>query len=172
MVPTGLRRSSPSGCTTPVVPGFTPLAAFRVREVVDSGERRSPDDATAAVINLTDDQAVHPGLHDGVSRAGEPAPPSSNLNWIAGEDRAVGAIVGLGLGRTLCLMSEAPTNVIVDVTRVLRTGARRSARARRCSPTAVVGSSTAAMGSVDPARRSRPVRSDRSIPVAGLANAE
>jgi len=37
---------------------------------------------------------------------GEPAPPSSNLNWIAGEDRAVGAIVGLGLGRTLCLISE------------------------------------------------------------------
>ena len=72
-------------------------------------------DATAAVINLTTTDSTRGG-YMAAFPCGQPAPPSSNLNWIAGEDRAVGAIVGLGLGRTLCLISEVPTNVIVDVT--------------------------------------------------------
>ncbi len=96
------------------VPGFTPLAAFRVREVVIPATTIAAD-ATAAVINLTTTNSTRGGYMTAFP-CGQPAPPSSNLNWIAGEDRAVGAIVGLGLGRTLCLMSEVPTNVIVDVT--------------------------------------------------------
>ncbi len=95
-------------------PGFTPLAAFRVREVVIPATTIAAD-ATAAVINLTTTGSTRGG-YMAAFPCGEPAPPSSNLNWIAGEDRAVGAIVGLGLGRTLCLISEVPTNVIVDVT--------------------------------------------------------
>ena len=67
------------------------------------------------MINLTTTNSTRGG-YLAAFPCGQPAPPSSNLNWIAGEDRAVGAIVGLGLGRTLCLISEVPTNVIVDVT--------------------------------------------------------
>ena len=96
------------------VPGFSPLAAFRVREVVIPATTIAAD-ATAAVINLTTTNSTRGG-YLAAFPCGQPAPPSSNLNWIAGEDRAVGAIVGLGLGRTLCLISEVPTNVIVDVT--------------------------------------------------------
>jgi Arylsulfotransferase (ASST) len=95
-------------------PGFTPLAAFRVREVVIPATTIAAD-ATAAVINLTTTGSTRGG-YMAAFPCGKPAPPSSNLNWIAGEDRAVGAIVGLGLGRTLCLISEVPTNVVVDVT--------------------------------------------------------
>ncbi len=95
-------------------PGFTPLAAFRVREVVIQPTTIAGD-ATAAVINLTTTNSTRGGYMVAFP-CGQPAPPSSNLNWIAGEDRAVAAIVGLGPGRTLCLISEVPTNVIVDVT--------------------------------------------------------
>ncbi len=47
---------------------------------------------------------------------GQPAPTASNVNFKTGEARAVGAIVGLGAGNTLCVIADTTVHVIVDVT--------------------------------------------------------
>jgi hypothetical protein len=95
-------------------PGFAPLQRFQVRQVT------IPDtviaaDATAAVVNLTAANAVQAGYMTAFP-CGQPAPVASNVNFFAGEARAVGAIVGLGPGRTLCLIADTTVQVIVDVT--------------------------------------------------------
>ena len=95
-------------------PGNVPLQSYQVREVVIPPTTVAPD-AKVAVVNLTSTRSTRAGFMVAFP-CGQPAPLASNLNFIAGEDRAVGAIVGLGLGRTLCLMSDVPTDVIVDVT--------------------------------------------------------
>ena len=95
-------------------PGNLPLQPFRVREVVIPSTTIAPD-ARVAVVNLTTSRSTRGGYIVAFP-CGQPAPLASNLNFVAGEDRAVGAIVGLGLGRTLCLLSDVPTDVIVDVT--------------------------------------------------------
>jgi hypothetical protein len=94
--------------------GLLPLQPLQVREVVIPASVIAAD-ARAAVVNLTTSRSSRGGYLVAFP-CGQPAPLASNLNFIAGEDRAVGAIVGLGLGRTLCLMSDVPTDVIVDVT--------------------------------------------------------
>ena len=95
-------------------PGFAALAPMQVREV------RIPDSvipagSTAAVINLTAANAVRPGYMTAFP-CGKPAPNASNVNFYAGEARAVGAIVGLGLGNTMCVIADTTVHVIVDVT--------------------------------------------------------
>jgi hypothetical protein len=94
--------------------GNLPLQPFRVRQVVIPATTIAAD-AKVAVVNLTTTRSTRGGYMVAFP-CGQPAPLASNLNFIAGEDRAVGAIVGLGLGRTLCLMSDVPTDVVVDVT--------------------------------------------------------
>ncbi len=74
-----------------------------------------PDGSTAAVVNLTVDRAAAAGYLTAFP-CGQPAPPSSNLNFVAGEARAVAAIVGLGLGSTMCVLTDTAADVIVDVT--------------------------------------------------------
>ena len=74
-----------------------------------------PDGSTAAVVNLTVDRAAAAGYLTAFP-CGQPAPPSSNLNFVAGEARAVAAIVGLGLGSTMCVLTDVAADVIVDVT--------------------------------------------------------
>ena len=94
-------------------PGGARLARFVTREVKIPASV-IPADATAAVVNLTVDRAAAAGYLTAFP-CGEPAPPSSNLNFVAGEARAVAAIVGLGLGSTMCVMSDVAADVIVDV---------------------------------------------------------
>ena len=94
--------------------GNVRLQPFRVREVVIPSTTIASD-ATVAVINLTATRSTRGGYMVAFP-CGKPAPPASNLNFVAGEDRAVGAIVGLGPGRTLCLMSDVDTDAVVDVT--------------------------------------------------------
>ncbi len=94
-------------------PGLAPLGRFRVREV-QIPVSVVPDNATAAVVNLTAANAVQPGYMTAFP-CGQPAPNASNVNFLAGEARAVGAIVGLGLGRTLCVIADTTVHVIVDV---------------------------------------------------------
>ncbi|HYN33441.1 MAG TPA: hypothetical protein VES40_12510, partial [Ilumatobacteraceae bacterium] len=94
-------------------PGFTPLSRFQVREV-QMPVNVIPDNATAVVVNLTAANAVQPGYMTAFP-CGEPVPNASNVNFLAGEARAVGAIVGLGLGRTLCVVADTTVHVIVDV---------------------------------------------------------
>jgi hypothetical protein len=74
-----------------------------------------PAGSTAAVVNLTAANAVRPGYMTAFP-CGEPAPNASNVNFLAGEARAVGAIVKLGLGNTLCVIADTTVHVIVDVT--------------------------------------------------------
>ncbi len=94
-------------------PGGSRLARFVVREV-KIPPSVIPDGSTAAVVNLTVDGASAAGYLTAFP-CGQPAPPSSNLNFVAGEARAVAAIVGLGLGSTMCLLTDVSANVIVDV---------------------------------------------------------
>ena len=93
--------------------GGTRLARLVVREV-KIPTSVIPDGSTAAVVNLTVDGAAAAGYLTAFP-CGQPAPPSSNLNFVAGEARAVAAIVGLGLGNTMCLLTDVSANVIVDV---------------------------------------------------------
>ena len=95
-------------------PGFTALSRFRVREV-QIPTTVIPAGSTAAVVNLTAANAIQPGYMTAFP-CGQPAPNASNVNFLAGEARAVGAIVGLGLGSTLCVISDTTAHVIVDVT--------------------------------------------------------
>jgi hypothetical protein len=95
-------------------PGLTALARFRVREV-QIPTSVIPAGSTAAVVNLTAANAVRPGYMTAFP-CGEPAPNASNVNFLAGEARAVGAIVKLGLGNTLCVIADTTVHVIVDVT--------------------------------------------------------
>jgi hypothetical protein len=94
-------------------PGFAPLSGFRVREV-QIPSSVVPDTATSVVVNLTAANAIRPGYMTAFP-CGQPAPTASNVNYLAGEARAVGAIVGLGLGRTLCVIADTTVHVIVDV---------------------------------------------------------
>jgi hypothetical protein len=94
-------------------PGGTRLAPFQVREVPIPASI-IPANSTAAVVNLTAARSTAAGYLVAFP-CGQEVPPSSNLNFAAGEDRAVAAIVGLGSGSTLCVLSDVATDVIVDV---------------------------------------------------------
>ena len=95
-------------------PGFTALAPLEVREVqVPSSV--IPANSTAAVVNLTAANAVQPGFMTAFP-CGRAVPNASNVNFLAGEARAVGAIVGLGLDNKLCVIADTTVHVIVDVT--------------------------------------------------------
>ena len=74
-----------------------------------------PANSSAAVVNLTAANAVRPGFMTAFP-CGQPAPTASNVNFQTGEARAVGAIVGLGAGNTLCVIADTTVHVIVDVT--------------------------------------------------------
>ena len=113
MAPTGSRRSRPFVCSTPGDPAARGSPGSSSREVKIPASV-IPDGSTAAVVNLTVDRAAAAGYLTAFP-CGQPAPPSSNLNFVAGEARAVAAIVGLGLGSTMCVMSDIAADVIVDV---------------------------------------------------------
>lgn len=95
-------------------PGFTALAPLQVREV-RIPTSVIPANSTAAVVNLTAANAVRPGFMTAFP-CGQPAPNASNVNFKQSEARAVGAIVGLGAGNTLCVIADTTVHVIVDVT--------------------------------------------------------
>ena len=95
-------------------PGLAALAPQQVREV-PIPTSVIPAGSTAAVINLTAANGVRPGFMTAFP-CGQPVPNASNVNFLGGEARAVGAIVGLGLGNTLCVVADTTVHVIVDVT--------------------------------------------------------
>jgi hypothetical protein len=149
-------------------PGLTALAPFRVREV-QIPTSVIPAGSTAAVVNLTAANGVRPGYMTAFP-CGQPAPNASNVNFFASEARAVGAIVGLGLGSTLCVIADTTVHVIVDVTGFY-------APAPAFGPTAVV-EPTAGRRVVDsrngiggPLQPLAPGEIRSFDPVAGLADA-
>lgn len=95
-------------------PGFAPLARFQVREIAIPSNVIAAD-ASTAVVNLTAANGVQPGYLTAFP-CGQAPPVASNANFLAGEARAVGAIVGLGSGRKLCVIADTTVHVIVDVT--------------------------------------------------------
>ena len=95
------------------LPGRRPFAARESRNVAMAGVY-VPADATAAVVNLTVTEPVGPGFLVAYP-CGSPVPLASNVNFLGGESRAVSAIVGLGEGGELCVMSSIGAHVVVDV---------------------------------------------------------
>jgi len=70
--------------------------------------------ARAVSFNVTVTQPGAPG-HVILYPSGAPAPPVSAINFAAGQTRANNAIVPLGAGGTLAVVSAAPTHFILDV---------------------------------------------------------
>ncbi len=73
-----------------------------------------PSDATTVVANLT----VTEPQADGFLTAfpcDEPFPLASNLNFRAGESRAVAIVVGVDASTQLCVQSSAPAHIVLDV---------------------------------------------------------
>lgn len=94
-------------------PGFTSLVPNQPREI-QMPTSVVPADATSVVINLTTTNSTTYGFFVAYP-CGSPIPNASNLNFESGEDRAVSAIVGLGPDRKICVVSNVPSNVVVDV---------------------------------------------------------
>jgi hypothetical protein len=93
--------------------GFTALAPNEVRQI-RIPTTVIPAGSTAAVINLTAANGVRAGFMTAF-RCGQPIPNASNANFLAGEARAVGAIVGLGADNIMCVVADTTVHVIVDV---------------------------------------------------------
>ncbi len=74
-----------------------------------------PDDARAAVINLTAVDPIDGGYLTAWS-CDEAKPPTSNLNYFAGGTRATHAVVTLAADDSICVFSLVDSDVIVDVT--------------------------------------------------------
>ena len=99
------------------LPGSPKLPANAIRNVPIGGPV-VPDEATAAIVNLTATDAEAQGWVS-VYPCGNTPPLSSNLNLKPGEARAVTAIIGLGRSGPakgqLCIQSNITSHVIVDV---------------------------------------------------------
>jgi hypothetical protein len=72
------------------------------------------DAASSVAINLTSDGAAADGYLTAWP-CGQPMPPTSTVNYVAGAPAAAGALVGLGGGK-LCVFAYRDTDVIIDVT--------------------------------------------------------
>jgi len=94
-------------------PGFARLDPDQPREIV-MPTSVVPANATSVMINLTTTNSTAFGFFTAYP-CGSPVPNASNLNFAAGEDRAVAAIVGLGAGQKVCVVSNVPSNVVIDV---------------------------------------------------------
>jgi hypothetical protein len=84
------------------------------RVFVVAGQCQIPSTARAVSFNLTVTQPSAPG-HVILYPGGTPAPSVSAINFRAGQTRANNAIVPLGAGGTLAVVSAASTHFIIDV---------------------------------------------------------
>jgi hypothetical protein len=94
--------------------GGPALSAGVERVFVVAGQCQIPSTAKAVSFNVTVVQPGAPGyvtLYPG----GSPVPLASAINFRAGQTRANNAIVPLGGGGTLAVVSSAPTQFILDV---------------------------------------------------------
>ena len=96
--------------------------------------RRSPSvdaGADAVMINLTSTESTAPGFVTAYPGPCSAAPPTaSNLNHVAGETIAVGAITRIGADGTVCVYNHARTHLVVDLSGVVPTRARGWRRSR------------------------------------------
>lgn len=94
-------------------PGFIPLEPDEPRGI-ELPTSVVPADATSVVVNLTTTNSTERGFFVAYP-CGSPTPNASNLNFEVNEDRAVSAIVGIGSDHSICVVSNVPSDVIVDV---------------------------------------------------------
>ncbi len=94
--------------------GSGPVSGGTVQEVVVAGRGDVPADAAAAVLNVTAVQPAAAGYLT-VAPCGTSTPLASNLNYVAGTTVPNLAIVGLGPDGSVCIYSEADTDLLVDV---------------------------------------------------------
>jgi hypothetical protein len=84
------------------------------RVFVVAGQCQIPSTAKGVSFNVTVTQPGAPG-HVILYPGGSPAPSVSAINFRAGQTRANNAIVPLGPGGTVAVVSAAPTHFILDV---------------------------------------------------------
>jgi hypothetical protein len=72
-----------------------------------------PAGTTGVAVNVTITEPDGPGFAT-VHPCGTPIPPTSNVNYLTGENRANQAMVGLG-GRAVCVFVVTAAHVIVDL---------------------------------------------------------
>lgn len=73
-----------------------------------------PGEAEAVLVNVTVASSLGPGFLVAYP-CGDVPPLASNVNFLAGEDRAGSTMVGLGPDGALCLLSNVDVHVVVDV---------------------------------------------------------
>jgi hypothetical protein len=105
-------RNSVGGAQLADWDGVGPLqagstVAIPVRSVVPAG---SP----VAVVNITATRAAEAGFLT-VYECDQPLPNASNLNYLAGQDRAALAFAPVSAAGQVCVYSSATTDLIVDV---------------------------------------------------------
>ena len=112
---------------------LTPLDPVRVLDtrrsgIVGAGQSvevalatRVPTAATSVVINVTATQAGADGFLT-TYPCGAPVPEASNVNFVAGQDRAASAVVPVGAARSVCVYSSVAAHVVVDLAGYLAPG--------------------------------------------------
>jgi hypothetical protein len=121
----------PSATSAPA--RLTPVDPVRVldsrrSQIVEAGRvvevalaTRVPAAATAVVVNVTATQAAADGFLTAYPCGGA-VPEASNVNFVAGQDRAASAVVPLGTGRSVCVFSSVAAHVVVDLAGYLSPG--------------------------------------------------
>jgi glucose/arabinose dehydrogenase len=97
--------------------GGPPIAAGTVRTFSLSGACGLPSTATSVSLNVTATGSPDDGFLS-IYPGGQPTPPTSTMNYRAGQTRANNAIVPLGAGGLLsvfCSQASGGINVILDV---------------------------------------------------------
>ena len=90
------------------------------------GRAQMPEWARSVVLNVTVTGAVGPGYLT-VYPCGQPRPTSSNLNYDIGITRAVAVVAQIGNNGAVCIYTQTPTQVVVDLTGYHAFGASFSA---------------------------------------------
>ncbi|HWM18073.1 MAG TPA: SGNH/GDSL hydrolase family protein [Ilumatobacteraceae bacterium] len=113
---------------------LTPVDPVRVLDtrgtgVVGAGQvavvaldARVPATATSVIVNVTATQAGADGFLTAYPCGGA-VPEASNVNYLAGQDRAASAVVPVGTGRSVCVYTSAASHVVVDLAGYLAPGA-------------------------------------------------
>ncbi len=115
LVPGRLLDSRPS---QPTVDGQSSGIGVRpagsVTQIPVSGRAGVPSDAAAVALNVTVSEAQDIGYIT-VYPCGTNPPVASNLNYVAGSTIANAAITKIGAGGMVCVYTQAPIQLIVDV---------------------------------------------------------
>jgi len=88
--------------------------AGSVTEVQVAGRATIPNDASAAVLNVTVTEPNAPGYVTVYPCGGQP-PTASNLNYVTGQSIPNAVVTKIGSNGKVCIFTQSATHVIVDV---------------------------------------------------------